>query len=494
MLPARILLAAALLGLAAPALPAHADDQRAVDALNLPMTVVQEKSKSWKGLCDACAAMTAPPLPVGKDFNQLTIWPGMANWDKVKEWAAANGRMTKALIDAQPLIAFGMPYGRASVPPTYVEKGLFIGIGDGLTVFVSNPAYLKPFEAVLAYSTAEMYRLGEEKKFAEAFELGVATLRFLRQVADQQLLEEKRWALGNMSDYCSVQRDFMQTYLDVIPVALFKKVGMTGYPYIRAADGERLRRLEMPEGDRILAELMMMQLFDAKGQPDAVKFAATMGDLQTRNEPLTRFGAAKRWSEIAVIPHGSLDASRNRLTGIYDDWWRRWRVRYYDALLDNPTLISRTNKVRYAMVLLMAKDLESVFALRQRLNAELNGTAMAASLCAAFRELGAWPRALAQTYTQFTVKRMDYDPWDPAYGRWQYARLDSPRAIECEYGRLQISGCVLFARGVDKEDGGAAKATTDGVSGDFVAWPALRALGRAQGSSGKPGGETPPER
>lgn len=103
---------------------------------------------------------------------------------------------------------------------------------------------------------------------------------------------------------------------------------------------------------------MLVQLFDAKGQPDAVKMAATMGDLQSRNEPLTRFGAAKRWTQIAEVPHGSFDASRNRLTSIYDDWWRRWRVRYYDTLLDNPTVISRTNKVRYAMVLLMVRDLE----------------------------------------------------------------------------------------------------------------------------------------
>ena len=179
--------------------------------------------------------------------------------------------------------------------------------------------------------------------------------------------------------------------------------------------------------------------------------------------------------------HGSLDATRIRLTMIYDDWWRRWRVRYYDGLLDNPTVISRTNKMRYAMVLAMATDLERVFALRQRLNAELNGTVLAFGLVASYRDSGSWPAGLDRTYTQYTIKRFDFDPWDPAAGRWQYENLSSPRAVESEFGRVEVSGGLLYARGVDKDPGGAKKATVDGLSGDFVAWPALRVLSRASG-------------
>ncbi len=480
MAPARIL-AAAVLGLAALVAPARADDPKAIEALNLPMKVVQDKSKCWKSVGEAYMKMTEAPMKVGPDFNLTTIWPGMKDWDKVKAWAAANGAMGKAIMDAQSQVAFGLPYGRPSVPPGFAERGFFIGLGDGLGVFVSDPAYLKPLDTILCWVTAESYRLGGEKKFQEMFDLGVSTLKFLRKVADQQLLEEKRFALERMSDLCSVERDLMQTFLGDIPAAVLKKAGLNGFPFIHPTDAERLRRLDMPEGDRVLAELMLVQLFDAQGQPDAGKLAMAMGELQAKDEPLTRFGAAKRWAQIADV-HGSLDATRIRLTNVYDDWWRRWRVRYYDTLLDNPTAKSRTNKMRYAMVLLMAKDLEKLFALRQRLNAELNGTALTASLCAAFRDLGDWPRGFEATYAVYSVKRFDYDPWDPAYGRWQYAKLAAPRAIESDYGRLQITGAVLYARGVDKEDGGAAKASFDGLSGDFVAWPSLRALSRQQGS------------
>jgi len=459
---------------------AHADDAKAVDALNAPAKVIQEKSKSWKGVLDAYVEMTAPPMKLGPAFNVLAVWPGMADWSKVKDWAAANGKMAKALLGAQTAVAFAMPYGRTSVPPVYVEKGAFIGIGDGLTVYSSDVAYLKPLAVINTFVAAEMYRLGQEKKYQEAFELGIASLKFLRQVADQHLLEEKVFAMEAMCDMASVQRDVLQTFLADIPAPVVKKFALTGYAFIHPTDGERLRRMEMPEGDRVLAEALIMQLFDAQGQPDTAKFAATMGDLQARKEPLARFGAAKRWTEIADV-HGSLDSTRARLTGIYDDWWRRWRVRYYDGLLDNPTVLSRTNKMRYAMVLAMANDIQRLFALRQRLNAELNGTVLAFGVVAAYRDTGTWPGGIDRTYTQYTIKRFDFDPWDPAAGRWQYENVASPRAIESEFGRLQISGGVLYARGVDKEDGSAQKQTNDGLTGDFVAWPALRALSRTAG-------------
>ena len=480
MRPARVL-ALAVLAAASLACPSvRADDQKAVDALNAPGKEIQEKSKSWKPLFDGYVAMSAPPLKVGKDFNALSIWPGMTDWAKVKEWAAANGDMAKAILTAQSCVAFAFPYGRSSVPPGYVEKGVFTRIGDGLEVDVPDVAYLKPLATIEAFVVAEMYRLGEEKKFQEAFDLGLATLRVLRQVADQHLLEEKLFAMEAMCEMASVQRDVLQTFLADVPAPVAKKLALAGYALIRPTDGERLRRLEMPEGDRVLAEALIMQLFDAQGQPDTAKFAASMGALQARREPLSAFGAARRWTEIADV-HGSLDATRIRLTSIYDDLWRRWRARYYDTLLDNPTVISRTNKMRYAMVLAIVSDINRVFVLRQRLNAELNGTVLAFGLAAAYRDLGSWPAGLDRTYTQFTIKRFDMDPWDPAAGRWQYENASSPRAIETDFGRLQISGGILYARGVDKEDGGAKKATNDGLTGDFVAWPALRAVSRTSG-------------
>lgn len=469
---------ALILGLA-PASPACADGSKAAAALNAPLQVVQEANKSWKPLFEAYIKMTPPPQEVGADFNLLTIWPGMDGWDKVKEWAGANPDMGKAILVAQKAFIFGMPYGRANVPPEFVEKGLFVGVGEGENQFVTNPAYMVGMDVIAAYAAAEMYRLGEDKKYEDAFVLGLASMRIWRQLADQQLLDEKRIALERLCDLASLQRDFMQTYLNEISAVTFKRMALDGYPFVRAADAERLRRLEMPEGDRVVAEIALADLFDAQGQADQAKFASVMAPLQARKEPLTHFGAARRWESIAEV-HGSLDATKAKLTSVYDDWWRRWRVRYFDTLLDNPTALSHTNKVRYAMVILVAKDLESIFALRKRANAELNGTALAAGLCAWHRALNSWPRSMDQAYTQYVRKRFDYDPFDPDYGRWKYEYLGSPKVVDCEFGRVEVSNCLLYAMGLDRQDSGGLKATKDGLTGDLIAWPALRALSREQ--------------
>ncbi|MFO0783389.1 MAG: hypothetical protein U0636_06875 [Phycisphaerales bacterium] len=476
---------AALLGLATPAARVVADEAKAAAALNAPLNTVQDSNKSWRAVLGTAINMSAAPAPQGKDFSILSIWPGMKNWDQVKAWAAANPDMGKALLDAQKAFVFGMPYGRAQVPPEFAEKGVFISIGEGRNPFVTNPAYLKTLDLVGCYVAAEMYRLGQEKKFDEAFALGLAALRVWRQAADQQLLEEKRATLEGFCALCSIQRDFIYTFLADIPPATLKKVALDGYAFVRPSDAERMRRLEMPEGDRVVADVALTEMFDDHGQPDGLKMAAVMAPLQSRTEPLTMFGAARRWSSISEV-HGSLDATKAKLTSIYDDWWRRWRVRYFDPLLDNPTALSRTNKVRYAMVLLIAKDLESVFVLRKLANAELNGTVLAAGLAAWNRELGTWPRNIEQAYTQYIRKRFDYDPFDPKYGRWNYQALSSPKVVDCEYGRIEISGCELYAVGQDKEDGQGSKATNDGLTGDLVAWPPLRAVSRQPQGAAKP--------
>ena len=141
MRPARALVLAAIALLAAPAV--RADDQRAVDALNAPAKVIKDTSKSWKPLFDAYLAMTPAPAVKG-GLRATGIWPGMPEWDAVKAWAAANPKMGEALVAAQAMVAFAMPYGRGAVPPAYVERGVFIGIGDGTAVYFADTSYLKP--------------------------------------------------------------------------------------------------------------------------------------------------------------------------------------------------------------------------------------------------------------------------------------------------------------------------------------------------------------
>ena len=84
------------------------------------------------------------------------------------------------------------------------------------------------------------------------------------------------------------------------------------YPFLKASDNERLKRIEMPEGDLLVAEELMKSVFSSDGVVSDEKFAKTFSGLQSAAAPLTTFGANKRWAKIAGV-HGSLDASSKKL-------------------------------------------------------------------------------------------------------------------------------------------------------------------------------------
>ena len=77
-------LSAALICVAALTAPTRADDRAAVTALNAPMKSVQDESKSWRMVFEACAAMTAPPVKA-EELDALAVWPGMQarGWGRV---------------------------------------------------------------------------------------------------------------------------------------------------------------------------------------------------------------------------------------------------------------------------------------------------------------------------------------------------------------------------------------------------------------------------
>lgn len=458
----------------------EAPSLKLLDRLNQPWQRVSESNKSWKAILTAVLDVTPAPFEIGPRFDFTAIWPGMEGWPAVAAWAEKNEALGKVLIEQQQKVVFGMPYGEQRVDAPFRARGYVATIDiDGQDKRMTY-GYLQAMSVMNAYAIAEMYRLAEAGKFDEAFALGIAHLRILRQLADQPMLEETLFAYNALSDAFSVHRDVMWTYLDRIPAALLTRLGTKDYPFLRPADNEKLRRLEMPEGDRLVAEALLEQCFDANGQPEGALLVEVFADIQSRDAPLTRFGAARRWMLIADV-HGSLDASRKKLNDVYDDWWRRWRMKPYEPIMALPTELSRTNPVRYAAVALSVRDIEQAFAARRRLVAEFAGTVVSAGLAAYRRSFGNWPDDREKAYTQFFPKRFDADPYDRSYGRFLYRFLGAERRpVDTVWGRVFVEGCVLYARNMDHGDDGFRTHDAGGLSGDFVLWPPLRALARQQ--------------
>ena len=449
--------------------------------LNAPWGRISESARSANRLFTAYLDMTKPPQEIGEEFNQTTIYPGMDGWDEVVAWAEANTSMGQTLIGLQDCQVLGVPYGVEGVDPRFVERGLVAVIGvEGDLTRVDFP-YLKAIETINAYVAADLYRLCEAGKFDEAFRIGVAHLRVLRQACDAAMFDEKYAAMTMLADAMSVHRDALYAYRDRIGLELVRKLAMKEYPVLKATDNERLRRLAMPEGDLFVAQELIESVFGDLGQVEEERFAQIFSGMQAREAPLTGFGAVKRWERVAGV-HGSLDASQLKLTSIYDDWWRRWRMRPYDAMMNLPTELSVVNPVKYAAVVYAARDIESLFVLRRRLVTEFCGLVAGAGLVGYREQFDDWPRDIKMSYTQFFPKRFDFDPYDPEYGSMRYEYLGTrTKGIDSEFGRLEVSGCLLFARNDNNSFDEPARHLPGGKIGDFFVWPPLRAVSRGQG-------------
>jgi hypothetical protein len=323
-----------------------------------------------------------------------------------------------------------------------------------------------------------MYRRLEAGQVQEGLDLALAHLFLLRQTCDRQFLEEKFYAISMLSEALSNLRDVFHTYQGMIDAETFASIAIQEIPYLRP---DR-KRLEMPEGDRVVSAELIREVFDSRGQADAEKFAEVFAKIQSADAPLTRFGAARRWRMIAEV-HGSLEASLERLALIYDDWFRRWRVQEYDPILELKTQFDRTNPVRYAAVIYSMQNIEDLFGYRNALIANVNGTALAAGLCAYKRRYGNYPRDIEMTYTEMVRKRSNVDSFERNYGPFRYRLLEARKAIDVGGDRVWIEKgeALLYSRGTDLEDGGGDEHSYDGHSGDLVMWPPMRAVQRAAG-------------
>lgn len=467
--------------------PCAADEKSLSKALNTPYEVIAEKNRSYKAVFDAIMALTPPPAPIGPAFNPTTVWPKMAGWSKVSEWAKANPGMGEALAKAQDAVALALPYGSA-IDSKYTEAGLCVRLGDGHTMAAVEYTYLPKITLMATWATAEMYRLAEEGKFEEAFAVAISNLRVLRQGCDQRTIREKTFFMELLCDCLSVNRDYMWTYLEKIPAPLFQKSNLKGYSALRQMDAERLRRLEMPEGDRAIQVAVLRESFATDGQADPDKFGAIWGSLQSKDAPLSRFGAARFWRLVASV-HGSIDASELRLEHIYDDWWRRWRMGPFDPIQEIQTVLSKTNGTKYAALMLTVTDMQSTFELRRRLIAEVNGTATAAGLSGFRRGEGSWPNLLSMIFPTYAMKRMSYDPFVkhldarglPDQGFLSYRLFPTPTRVATEWGEVMMPDFALYSLGFNLLDNDAAEHTRDAKGADLILYPALRALAREQG-------------
>ena len=227
----------------------------------------------------------------------------MDDWGAIEDWASSNKALGEVLKEASTKTIIGLPYGKDAVDGRYRNADLFaqVLIGDNGEVDIAFP-YLNAFRTFSTWAAAEMYRRFEAGEWTEGFDAMVDNARVLRQLCDRQMLSEKSEAMLMLAESMSVMRDAMWSYVGKMPTDELRRISTKELPFLRVADAERLKRLELPEGDRIVVEAIIEAVFDGSSSPDPQRLGEVFGAIQSGASPLTRFGADQALGEDRGVP------------------------------------------------------------------------------------------------------------------------------------------------------------------------------------------------
>ena len=448
-----------------------------------------DEGQAWRILFDACLKLTTPPEEMSSTFNMNTVWPDMADWEEVSSWALHNEHMESAILDSAGRIIIGLPYGIEQVPASYKAAGIYAEIGVDDRLHELDFSYVQTVRLACLWATAESYRLFEAGEHDRALKLSMAELLVLRKFCDRIFLDEKLTFMQILGEGLANFRDMMYTYRDAISPEKFREIAREWIPYLRT-DASRLL---MPIGDQIVSEALLDELFTSRGEPDAAKFREILTDIQVNDDKLTRFGAARFWESMAYSGHSGHDASLEKLRKIYDDWWRRWRMRAFHPHLKIGTELEQTNPVRYAAVRLIIRDIQDLFYQRDLLWTQINGTAVSSALCGYRNHFDRFPRSLKMMYAQFLHRKSnldrfrdlekradsDWSLYNAPVGPFHYRRIQSKTALDTKNSdRLwtESGGCILYSVSIDGADNRGSDVRTD-----LVFWPPLKTLERLAG-------------
>jgi hypothetical protein len=459
-----------------------------IEELNTSSSMdVSDDAKSWELFFDACLTITPPPTPLGDSISMNTVWPGMDGWDTVALWAAQNEHMEHIFIETTKRAIVGLPYGSENVSAEYIAKRIFaeIGVDGNLNNF--DFGYIESVKLACLWATAESYVLFMEGETNRAMYLMMSELIVLRKFCDREFLEEKITFMELLSDALSNSRDMFYAYRSDIKPTQFRRLSMEWIPNIRTEPTSLL----MPIGDQILSEHLLAELFNAQGIADAGRFNEVLAKMQVDGESLTGFGATRYWTKIAGGHLGYGD-SKKRLQMMYDDWWRRWKLRFFHPMLATPTHFENANAVNYAAVKMIVQNTEELFEERKTLLTQLNGTIVSAALCGYYNQFGLFPSSIKKMYAQFLHRGNNLDPmrknemrndedWElytgPA-GQFHYRVLITDTKISTLRGSIPIEHgeCLLYGLSFNEENDGGLDADLDSII-----WPPMKSLERNAG-------------
>ncbi|MFW5652409.1 MAG: hypothetical protein ACOC0P_00035 [Planctomycetota bacterium] len=367
---------------------------------------------------------------------------------------------------------FGLPYGVDYVPLDMQLSDFAVFIEDD-QLYTADFAYLDKVEQLFLLAIAEGHRRAEAGEPGEGVEPLLAAVRIARQMTERAYAVENRMGVNMLRKVGDLTRAYMWEYRDGLDVSDFEVI---------AGEFELLRpgQVQLPWANRLIGEQLMLEVFDATTNLPDEEFADVMAEFESRDRPIRRFHAAKRWEGLleAIDKDAGGDITRRiflpdigqAIEDVDQDFRRRWNLPLHDPIHSDETLFELLDPIREAVVVETFADLDGLRELRLRMIADVRGTAIAAGI-AAFqkRDGGRAPRALSQVYPTFIkVEQTLVDPYNSSYEYFEYftAQSTDRRLIGWTFdvevgnmGTIQLpeNTPILYSVGPDNRDNGAAK-------------------------------------
>ncbi len=328
-------------------------------------------------LAPAIIAMKPSSAAIKTVLAATLITPESKNWGEVEAWAtsAESKKVLEVLTkitDPKAKFMWALKYGAAATNPDWVKAGFFVDLGTPPTLAGAQFKYLEKLDEVSKLCTVEAARLVQAGDGKNALRVLTEWLRFARMMADREFLDEKAWGMLTMMRAAERFRDLLyQNEKAFTPEQLIEGVK-------QIAERELLvRRMRMPEGDRLAAEQLIVRTISERGGPNPDTFAATMARKSAGERSLNLFTEAAYWGQIEAAHAGWFD-TKDELAKVWGDWKKRWEINdpndtYMRAAAD----YSRMDKTKFALVETVVAHIEPLPRIRERLYLEISGTRMA---------------------------------------------------------------------------------------------------------------------
>lgn len=391
-----------------------------VDRVNAPFKVIPEKLRSDMVILPKLGSLDPAPAVVATQQRAALLANKGPGWTECAAWAQ-KANQTAVLTSLDELtkeedrlkaFAFAQPYGVNGVSVDLVSKELYTELGDPPLISAARHLYLPMLERTGVLCHVEASRRLEAGDLAGALKVMGDWLFFCRQIADRPTIREKKWAMESMKLALERMRDLVYQEQSsgkaTIDAAGIRKVN----DRLKERRGFlQLERLTMPEADFVGREQLLSKVMVPNGGTNEATFGSTMARVSASERPLKLFSAAAFW-DGARASHAGQRESSAMLSGIHDDWNRRWQLSPFDKYVNTATdyrkYVQTTTK--FSVLNGAFDDMDAIFSLRRELRAELGATRLTNGVFGFFLRQKSLPKAIAATRPEF-VDAIDTDPY-----------------------------------------------------------------------------------